>query len=216
MSAVFITLFLLITLTIIALCMQLRELKMYEKFDTPYQLTLKFADIIRIDTSAPYTDYFVRDQLEKFADVSISTLNNASIMVCKNSNCLFSQTFEVQPDKMYVFPNSYMKGLVADDVYFKIKEPYVNNDPYVIVLPITIWVTVELQTNRTYSLKQLLEKTFQQGNIKMTMKSTEEHRSGFSLFLCDDKDVCSLETWHMSDEDAHALRDKTKLRIVKK
>lgn len=203
--------FIVVFMILITLMLLLKQRKEGFASNNEIPFKLLFQDTIMIDTSKPYTEYFVRDQLEKYYDSQLVIPDEKQYVlhVCQDPQCSMSGRFEItQSNGIFTFPRSQIEM----SPYIQLKETF---DPYYIPLPVTIYIQTRMRINKVYTVKDLFTNALQNNNIRVAFGTTDEHRSGYDLYFCKD-DKCRLDTWHLVNYDYNFSRDYSTIRITKK
>jgi hypothetical protein len=207
---VFIVVFIMVVVTVLIIISQSKNKENFKsKSEVPFKLM--FEDVIMIDTSKPYTEYFVRDQLEKYYDAQliIPKDKKMTMQVCQDAQCSNPTAFEIiQKNGTFTFPRSQIEM----SPYVQLQEAF---DPYYLPLPVTIYIQTHIQAGKVYTVKDLFSSALQNNDIRVTFRTTDAHRSGYDLYFCQN-DKCRLDTWHLVDYDYNFSRAYSTVRITKK
>ena len=198
-------------LVLVVVIIRQRKEQFTSNNEVPFKLL--FQDIIMIDTSKPYTEYFVRDQLEKYYDsqITIPDKKQLVVQICQDAQCSMPGTFEILETKgAFTFPRSQIE--MSPYIQLKTLEAF---DPYYLPLPITVYIETRIQVNKVYTVKDLFTNALRNNDIRVRFGTTDEHRSGYDLYFCQG-DKCRLDTWQLVNYEYNFSRTYATIRITKK
>lgn len=195
--------FLLITMS----CVVLRDSvkKELEEFRSLVPITIYFEDVILIDESKGYVDYFLKEKLEGNFDVEVNVDKTTNILqLCKDESCVFKLSQDVDMTK-YNGPailNNVVKN--TDDRFIKIRPKQVEEFNNEIVTYLTLGIKLVLNStiamNSPISIKTIYKDAIANNNVDVYFDKSDVIKTNYDLYICRWSDnnkeaICQLNDW---------------------
>lgn len=200
---VFSAAFLLITLSYAILLISFQ--KDFEAFGSLVPITIYFEDVILIDESKDYVDYFLKEKLEGNFDVEVNVDKNSNtLQLCKDEKCLFKLSQDVDMSK-YNGP-AILNNVVRseNDRFIRIRpkqiEEFDNDIVTYLALGIKLVLNSTITINKPVSVKSLYSDAISNNNVEVYFDKSDAVKMEYDLYICkwtDEKKeaICQLNDW---------------------